>query len=215
MRHICLIALALLVPALASAQVDPRDVKLRNDCRLAAQVLTTGNPAVHLRWAASKIRVCPGGGDAVAASILGLRTSRDTALLNTVSWPASEIRDRRIHDAALSIFVDKAASPEARIFAIRSLVWLFSPATPLDYSMFLRLDEGGARCIGPSPPVDLSLTRGELLPSGWAQAIHVAARAVREDESDDPIVRDAATCLLMYRRPSTILQRYGFEDADG
>jgi hypothetical protein len=42
----------------ASAQVNPDSVKLRNDCRLAAQVLTTGQPAPHRREALSVIGLC-------------------------------------------------------------------------------------------------------------------------------------------------------------
>jgi hypothetical protein len=47
--------LVIALPACATAQASPDSVKERNDCRLAAQVLSTGQPRPRLQWAAQVI----------------------------------------------------------------------------------------------------------------------------------------------------------------
>jgi hypothetical protein len=65
-RNLCvtiagvLAALLLSAPSSSSvvAQANPDSVKLRNDCRMAAQVLTTGHPGPHIDDALTTIGLC-------------------------------------------------------------------------------------------------------------------------------------------------------------
>lgn len=52
------LALLVLASSAAAAQADPDSVKFRNDCRLASQVLTTGQPGPHTEDALSIIGLC-------------------------------------------------------------------------------------------------------------------------------------------------------------
>lgn len=130
---------------------------MRNDCQIAEQTLTTAHPAPKLQWASWAIRRCAAAAPVVAEAALRLRTSRDTALLKVVTAPAAVVRDRRLYSAALTIVTDPTASPEARVFAMRMLAWLFYPNADLNFGDFVDLDGDGDRsCFGGGPPMDFA-----------------------------------------------------------
>lgn len=213
MRKLLFVLLLVAFPELGSAQARPDSVKLRNDCRLAEQVLTTGHPAPHREWASWTIRKCAGAGPVVAQAIFRLRTSADTALLKVVTAPAAVVRDREIYEAGLSILADATASSQARVYAIRMLAWLFYPDADLNYGDFVDIDGDGDRsCYGSGTHFHVSIVRGALLPPGWPDAIRQAARRVYENPAEPADVRQAARCFVLVR-PSPILRRNGIEDA--
>lgn len=213
MRKLLLIPLLLAFPALGSAQARPDSVKLRNDCRLAEQVLTTGHPAPHREWASWTIRKCTGAGPVVAQAIVRLRASSDTALLKVVTAPAAVVRDRAIYEAGLSILSDASASIQARVYAVRMLAWLFYPDADLNYGDFVDIDGDGDRsCYGSGTHFHVSIVRGSLLPAGWPDAIRQAARRVYDNPAEPAEVRKAALCFALVR-PSPILRRNRIEDA--
>ena len=118
----------------------------------------------------------------------------------------------RGYSAALTIVADQMASPEARVFAMRMLAWLFYPNADLNFGDFVDLDGDGDRsCFGGGPPMHFSLVRGELLPLGWPEAIKQAARRVHSDASEPERVRRAALCFELMR-PDGILRREGVQD---
>lgn len=192
-------------------QADPDTVKLRNDCRLATQVLTTGHPAPHLEWASWFIRRCPDAGSVIANAVRLHRDTRDTLFLKAVTGRGSEVRDRAIYEAALAVFGSDAAAPEARVFAARLLAWLFLPGADLRYRDMVPPDGTPSMCFVRRPPIDLHIIRGDLLPPGWPDAIRAAAKQVREDPGQPPIVRQAAACFI-YIEPTGIMARMGIAD---
>src|SRR5919198_688104 len=67
---ICILAvLPSAIAAQRPSEVD--DIHLRNNCRLAAQVLTTGYPAPHYGWARDIIRECDQSGGPAPAAVWG------------------------------------------------------------------------------------------------------------------------------------------------
>jgi hypothetical protein len=214
MKSLLVVVLMLLASSAASAQSRPDSVKLRNDCRLATQVLTTGNPAPHIQWASWAIRRCPDAADVVVRAVGQHRRSSDTLFLNAVTAPASEIRDRGLYEVALSVMTDRTASNEARVFAARMLAWLYLPNADLTYRDFV--DPSGAGdslCIVKRPPMDLRIVRGTLLPQGWSETIKAAARTVYADVAQPGAVREAAQCFI-YIQPSGILRRDRIENRE-
>lgn len=210
MRRYALVSLLVLAGAAAPAQgqANPDSVKLRNDCRLATQVLQTGHPATHFQWATAVIHRC--GADAVAAANVAalnrLRTSYDTAALAQVWNQLQYVRDARIYRAMMEIAQDPGASERARM---KALVWLLRLRRP---DQFATLDEvtggfdaegnvrGGcgrySRLAGTAPS-----EHGEPLPSNFEAEITELGRAVSSDTSQPLDVRTAARCAqtLGYR----------------
>lgn len=134
---------ATLLPLMASGQANPDSVKNRNDCRLAVQVVTTGHPAVKTDWAMAFVRDCPDLPSALARSIRELRSSRDTGVLDRLTAPADWLRDGSVYGAAYEVLQDRMASPEARVFAIRVLMWAYLPGLELNYSHLVDTDGDG------------------------------------------------------------------------
>ena len=127
-------ARTLLVAALASSAVrlaaqrpsEKDDVQLRNDCRLAAQVLTTGHPDPHYEWARDVIGKCDvSGGPALAA--LWQSLSPDTAELKHVVYTTARLRDARVLAALVSVAGDAARPVEVRLSSLRVLASYFKP----------------------------------------------------------------------------------------
>src|SRR4051794_23983871 len=115
----------MLIPVTAAAQRDAVDpVHLRNDCRLASQVVETGHPAPKLKWALGAIRACTPNeyGAAVAAAVRRERAISDTATLASY-WNASRwLIDGQLFSAAMDVANDRNASQESRVFAILALL---------------------------------------------------------------------------------------------
>jgi hypothetical protein len=203
MKRAIILAVLTLVLAASSAhgQANPDSVKLRNDCRLAAQVLQKGNPAPHRQWAGAFIQRC--GADEVAdanvAALNRLRSSRDTAELKQVWNQLQYVRDARIYRAAVSIAGDRTASVPARVSA---LLWLLRLRAPDQFATEREVTggfdaaghvRGGcgrySHLVGSSPFLD-----GQPLPAGFGAEITELGRLVSSDASQPLDVRTAARC---------------------
>ncbi|MBA3889800.1 MAG: hypothetical protein H0X64_04650 [Gemmatimonadaceae bacterium] len=118
------IALVLVAASCASPRANPDSVRLRNECRLAAQVLATGKPAPHRAEALALLPVC--GSIAIPAMqhlwsldtlprheldalAFASKTSLSDAVLRTLVQVAeSHTRPSRIRATALSVLVSVA-----------------------------------------------------------------------------------------------------------
>jgi hypothetical protein len=112
--------------ATAQSSERPGDVQLRNDCRLASQVIRTGQPAPKRVWAMSFIRICPLDGPSVLAPIWlsnTLRAGDVEPILNA----SSGIRDARLAEAAVTTIRAADRDPEVRIAAMILLVRYIDP----------------------------------------------------------------------------------------
>jgi len=118
----CAAALSL-VPLESRAQdhgANPLIVKHRNDCRLAAQVLTTGQPHTKRNWARGYIANCENEG--VPAIVQEWRNvPSDTAAVVQLMRASTSIRDMRIYEQARSVAVDRSRSDVIRVGAMHVL----------------------------------------------------------------------------------------------
>lgn len=196
-----LLALAVAWAEPACAQANPDSVKLRNDCRLATQVLQTGHPAPRRQWATAFIREC--GPDAVAAANVAalnrLRAAADTSELEQVWNQLQYVRDARIYHTAVDIARDRRASVTARVDA---LLWLQRLRAPDQFATKVEItggfDSAGkvrggcgryGRLAGTAPFYD-----GEPIPASFVSEITELGRMVSSDSSEPLNVRTAARC---------------------
>lgn len=105
---------------LVAAQDVADSVQLHNDCRLAAQVLTTGNPDPLRSWALQTIQSCDVEAGAAIPAVWQspLSTAEDLGSLVAASIAN---RDARILDAVMTVATNAGAAPELRIASLRVL----------------------------------------------------------------------------------------------
>lgn len=186
---------ALVGPAAAHAQVDERSsTDLRNDCRLAAQILTTGEPHPHREWALERIRACNESGGAALASVWSTPpTDRDE--LDRLYWTTAGFLDSRILEAVRIVVIDPSNRTDVRLTGLRILAAYVNPHLDPRLSDLVPPDDPGEsrRTIG---SVDhRPQTEGaEPLPAGYTESItELLSRLAGADP--DPVVRFAAARL--------------------
>jgi hypothetical protein len=122
------LALGALLPETAAAQRDRRDtekddVHLRNNCRLAAQVLETGHPHPHYGRAINLILPCEQSGATALANVW--RTAReDRAELERLTYVSSAMRDQRVFTATVGALQDQTRPRLVRLAAMSVLTAL-------------------------------------------------------------------------------------------
>ena len=125
-----LLSLCLAIPCIAQAQADPDTVKLRNDCRLAAQVLSTGQPAPHRDQALATIGRCGAEGAAALVSLWG-GSFADRAEL--VQWVGAtrRVATDAMADRLFSIMADPSSPLDKRLATMMVMVtWVDPHALP-------------------------------------------------------------------------------------
>lgn len=204
-----LLAAAVLISAvpLSTAAAQRNDVvKHRNECRLATQIIVTGHPAPHATWAARKVGSCGAeAGAAIATALRASRASRDLETLGRLSEVSVVLRDGRMFDAALDIIGDAAASPEARVFASRTIILALQPHLYLSYP---ELADGN--CYGRIRGAHATHPRaGTPMPAGFAESSRAISIRVFNDSTAPNSVRRAARCVAIhdaapFREPATV-----------
>lgn len=187
--------LLLIIPACATAQETPDSVHHRNDCRLAAQVLSMGHPAPGYSWALDVAWRCPEAAPALATEMMRSAAVHDTSFLNRLTQPTIELRDGRIMQVALAIAADRSASSEARIFAIRTLIYSMRPGGGIDYDDLATHDY----CYGYGPSLHQIITNGVPLPQNYVQQINILGLRLAADEHEPAVIRHAGACAGMAR----------------
>lgn len=192
--------LLLLLPQLALAQEEPDSVRRRDNCRRAAQVIDTGEPAPPTEWpwqyigfCAPELRV-----EAYRRAIARVRFSMDPAAARRVIHRLAFFHDGRLFEDVSEIAGDPSASIPARVAAFMALAAVRDPSRVPLYEGFVGgLDEYGLpqgncsarRSHDPEP------TQGPVpLPADYLQRIGDLRRRVSLDVSEPPAVRSAAVC---------------------
>lgn len=140
-RVAALVAATLLACAPATAQRgEADDPHVRNDCRLAAQVLRTGHPAPRRSWAMDAIRRCDVSGPAALASVWREAAPSDTAELGLLFNVTRDFNDRRVVDAVAAAARRSGAPETTRIYAF---ALLFNYAVPGRYIIIQQLLQPG------------------------------------------------------------------------
>lgn len=176
-------------------------VHLRNDCRLASQVLRTGHPAPRRQWAWSVIPSCSDSAGAVLAMVWRAPDERELAQLWGVSY---RVRDARLTHAVLAAFRDPSRSRAARLVAARVLASHAAPNLVVRESDLARLRADSAH--PPYMSIDHSDVREGSVPvtSPMVSEIREAFAAVGESDADPEVcstARALARQLRMHLRP--------------
>lgn len=197
-----LLAMAIMYAVPMAAQVD--SVHLRNQCRLAAQVIATGHPAPQDGWALQTIRSCGmDGADAVASGLRSLRGAAYgpdmAALFKLTFW----FQDARVYAIAADIAQDPAASLPARILAMRTLVWQIE-AQPLAGGEYSALATGAPydgryKCPG-IQVIDAVRFVGRALPQTYLADAEKLGLLFQRDTTLAPDLRRMGACLSMTAR---------------
>jgi hypothetical protein len=171
-----LLAFVLGRPADVEAQPDDHvaEVRHRNNCRLAAQVLRTGHPAPRYEWARRLITSCPvEGPDFLVERWHAVRG--DTAELRDLVFHTGRRRDVRLYDAVRIIAADPARGDAERVGAMLALSRYVDPASAVSF-WDLRLPDGPIRGI----PLELAWTTGGIQVSGSQPIDHPVAPMILE-----------------------------------
>lgn len=188
------------------AQVTPRnDPEAIRRCDIAIEIVRTGDSPDFARtltryperdklpWAFSHIRSCGARGAAVLAAQMGAKKAvRDTAELRVLTDPTRNLLDGNIFQAAARIADDAAASQEARVFALRTLVWSLEPRLDLRFD---GLVSGNGRCIL-GAALHISTWEGSPLPGNRRKRVEEVARRLSTSTAASVPVRNAAACAL-------------------
>jgi hypothetical protein len=99
------------------------------DCRSATTLLAPARePTPHMAPALWRLRVCPArAGELLAAVLLNSRTIADTGQLEARTWLTHYLHDARLLAAGAEVATDSLATPEARLAALRILLWSKAP----------------------------------------------------------------------------------------
>ena len=141
----------LLMPVGSRAQehgANPLMVKHRSDCRLAAQILTTGEPHTKRDWARGYIATCKNEGP--PAIVQEWRNvPNDTAAVVQLMRASTAIRDMRIYERVRSVAEDRSRVDFVRVGAMHVLD---SYANPHHAGWFLSMPpaDGQVRRVYPA-----------------------------------------------------------------
>jgi hypothetical protein len=133
MPALCAIALACFAAPVHAQNNRAAEVQHRNDCRLAAQTLRTGNPAPKLEWARNYIPTCEEEGPEVLATEW-LQTSGDIADLRYLVFHSGRLRDARLFSAMRSVALDQSRPVSVRVGAMLGLSRYVDPGNAIWFS---------------------------------------------------------------------------------
>jgi hypothetical protein len=164
---VCCVALC---PGALTAQPrEATDPHLRNDCRLAAQVVKTGHPGPHQDWAYSVISQCTESGPGALAETWRTAPPADREGLNLLLGASASFHTRTLFEAAAVVAHDAAASETTRVYAISLLFAYARPGESIDVQDLLQLREGqrartyrGSHGDNPSDPHTLGDVETEV-----------------------------------------------------
>jgi hypothetical protein len=104
-----------------AAQPDERsDAQVRNDCRLAAQVIRTGDPAPHREWAFDIITRCSQSGPGIIAETWQ-RPPADEVTLRMLIAATTRLRTRQVFESVGSAARNPQNSALVRTYALSML----------------------------------------------------------------------------------------------
>lgn len=197
-----LAALILGVSDLAG-QASPDSAHHRNVCRLAAQVIQSGEPAPRRDWARDQITTCPGEiAPALVGAMSRLAGSTDTAILAQVYDLTFFVQSPDVFSEAIRVAGDPSASLPARALALRSLYWTISrhPASISMAGLMTYADSTAyGRCWVTGQGPHSWIVQAPLPADYRAQARALGAR-LRGRTSEPWVIRGIAACIAAYPR---------------
>jgi hypothetical protein len=202
MRRSCLSVGAVLA-IVASTPVHSQDrgpseaSHLRNDCRLASQVIRTGHPHTRREWAEQFIDNCPESGPAAFVDVW-ITVPADSARLKWLVNFSSRLRDQRLVNAAAAILRDRSRPDLVRIGAMLLLMRYADPSELIGFSHLSSPPAGtgpirmvmGNSATHPRRPLEGS----EPLASGFENSVLLFLQEIAATDAS-PSVRYAAARL--------------------
>lgn len=134
-RTLLLVAVLLLTATTPAKAQDDRaaEVNKRNNCRLAAQVLTSGHPHPRFDWARATIADCEDEGPAYFAAQWA-KAPADTAALRQMIAGSSRVRDARVYASLRETATDASRPSLVRVAAMIGLAEYVDPSISIDLS---------------------------------------------------------------------------------
>jgi hypothetical protein len=180
--------------AQAGERADPR---LRNDCRLATQVLQTGQPAPRREWALEVIRRCDQSGPAALAAFWRSGAPENAAELDQLFNATRSFNDRSVVDAVAEVARRGTATETTRIYAFALLFSYAVPGWYIEIADLLRPRETPARMSAVTHDASARSTRavlGDLRPE-----VSAILQSVVEAEPNSRVAGAAETVLRWLR----------------
>lgn len=198
----CLLCAVRSAEAQASKGEDPAQVQR---CAIAIEIVRTGDSRAYSRatvgypdqykqrWAYSHIRTCGASGvAALAMRINATRNSPDVSQLDLFTSPTRSLLDGNLFQLAMRLANDPGASDEARVFAIRTLMWAIEPRLDLRYDG-LAAGPGAGRCVkGASLHIDTFDVAP--LPGNRRTQLEDLTRSILNARTSSVQLRNAAGC---------------------
>ena len=176
------------------AQANPDSVKLRDECRLAAQVIRTGQPAPKMQQSWDLIAGCPEAGAVSAMALRRLRSDSDPAHFSQVAVVGFNVRDAELFTAALDVAGDQGASTVARAESFILLVNQLTADRDVSYGELTQADTISGCPLGwledRGAPITLT-----PLPADAAQRATAVASSVSESPREPSVVQMATDCV--------------------
>jgi hypothetical protein len=162
-------------------------------CTAAAQALEAGQRS---GW--EILPACTGGGLALGSALRGARLETDSLYLARIFGASSSVRNSAVHDAAIALVADQAASPQARV--VGALVGLtqfegnFTVTFRRTWNSVLT-EAAGAKCPVTARNVDEPYLTAAALPSDYLARFGTALEAAYRSATAPAVVRDVARCV--------------------
>jgi hypothetical protein len=193
--------------AIAQAELVPWtgyvDVRHRNNCRLAQQVLTLGQPAGKREWALETIRDCgPVGAETAAHQILAGAAASDSSAVRRTVRLSSYFVHPAIFEAAAQLALEPRFDAAIRIHGIRALFMQVRPNLWVSYDEIIQppFTATSSRIVGVSsnqPTVEA----GALADDAYLRAVDIGL-AIIDDQANARELRNAAYYLAVMSRGS-------------
>jgi hypothetical protein len=202
---VALLACAARQPSAASPYADPE-----RDCQSTQTLLAPGRgPTPQMAPALWRVRACPArAGELLAHALESTRLVSDSGQLEAATWLTQYVHDARILSSGIAVAADTAATPEARVAALRVLLWAKAPG----HLVSLQAMSSGPQCI---PPMCRSSYTGHFynggptmvdtvvwpvvgipMPPGYTSRIDSVAREIASSPSTPGLVRAAARVVI-------------------
>jgi hypothetical protein len=195
-----LLLAAALTPGLLQAQESdvPLAVQHRNNCRLAAQVMLTGDPAPKRAWADSYFPAC-GVYETPALLALWDRAGGDEAAINQLVHVSGTLRDQRLFDALTALASDADRAPASRVGALAVLARYVRPSAAHNLATLRLPADSAARLratvIASTPHAHQDV--GDVpLASAAVDRVPTLLSSLEASPTEDAWVRYAARVLL-------------------
>lgn len=187
-RAFLLVPVLLLGAVLPAAAQDERaaEVHKRNNCRLAAQVLTSGQPHSRYEWARVTIVDCEDEGPAYFAAQWATAPADTTALRQLIAG-SSRVRDARVYATLRRAATDASGPSAVRVAAMLTLAAYVDPSISIDLSE-LRVPDGPIERIrfrGGSA-VDVVQVPGSQPLGAVRDEVHSLSSTIAADRSGEP-----------------------------